>query len=555
MDTMTLNEEQYGDHAVMVGGMSPFTVGHQSVVHQMHRGKHTSVNVYTTQSTSRPIPAEKKVGYISKAVPQKTNVASTVTPLHALSHMYSEGKRGHVTFYGGSDRADIASRLKTYNGKSGAHGYYKFDSITFKQVGAERSEKAQGMAGVSGSKARASKSPEELKQYIPKELHKDATNIYNDINKPKEKKPIRESYLADEVFNLLDDVKTKDGKVGYIVYKGSNYVTLQLEDNKTVKAWIYEIEDIKLSKLLVKENTVKNQNKNKPDYSLISFKIKEQKIPALLMPSKKIIEESGQIQYSDYRTKNFDICPSAKKLMDKLIDRKDLNPKYVKQTIMSLDKMFGLEKLAKTEKATSTEIHDFTMYASIAHDTLNLLGIKDDEIEFIIDHYKIYSKLIKHHDASLSDEPFSHTVVSHVGEIDEWAEPQSDRFVKLGRAEPGRFKKVVAADKETRFNPDTGKFYKVPAGVIISKGHTKTKDSEEDDMKTVKEGIDKSMGPGIEPDKPVGLVSFTKFNELIGRHKAEYTTDAQASQDEKELMGRKTSQTSHAKKRIQMGLD
>ena len=197
MDTMKLNEEQYGDHAVMVGGMSPFTTGHQSVVHQMHRGKHTSVNVYTTQATTRPIPAVKKVGYISKAVPQNTNVSSTVTPLHALSHMYSEGKRGHVTFYGGSDRANIAERLRTYNGKQGGHGFYKFDSIIFKQVGQERSDKAQGLAGVSGSKARASKSPEELKKFIPKELHKDAVLIFNDINAPKEKKKIS------KFFNLI----------------------------------------------------------------------------------------------------------------------------------------------------------------------------------------------------------------------------------------------------------------------------------------------------------------------------------------------------------------
>jgi len=555
MGTMTLNEEQYGDHAVMVGGMSPFTTGHQSVVHQMHRGKHTSVNVYTTQATTRPIPAVKKVGYISKAVPQNTNVASTVTPLHALSHMYSEGKRGHVTFYGGSDRANIAERLRTYNGKQGGHGYYKFDSITFKQVGQERSDKAEGLAGVSGSKARASKSPEELKNYIPKELHKDATNIFNDINAPKEKKPIRESYLTNDLFNLLDDVRLKDGKVGYIVYKGSNYITVQLENKQTVKAWIYEIEDCRLSKTFVKENTPKIETKAKPDFTL-NTKIKEQKIPALLIPSKKILEESGQLVYQDYKTKNFEICPVAQEFVRNLIERKDLNPKYIKQAIMSLDKMFGLEKSALTEKATSTDIHDFTMYASIAHDTFNLLGIQDKEIMFIIDHYKKYANLIK--DSSLSDRPFAHVVTSHIGEIDEWApmmkdDPDSkDRFIKKGRATPGMFKKVMSADYQVKFSPESGKFYKTK-GLVISKGHRKMED--EDDMKTVKEGIDKVMGPGVEPDKPVGLVSFIKFNELIGRHKLEYTTDAQATDDEKKLTATKTPHSVVAKKRIQMGLD
>ena len=62
------------------------------------------------------------------------------------------------------------------------------------------------------------------------------------------------------------------------------------------------------------------------------------------------------------------------------------------------------------------------------------------------------------------------------------------------------------------------------------------------------------MGPGIEPDKPIGLVSFSKFNELIGRHKLEYTNDAQATDNEKTMVGVKTNQSVTAKKREQMGI-
>jgi len=537
MDTMTLNEEDYGDHAVTVGGFSPFTVGHQSVVQQMHRGKHSSVNVFTTRATSRPIPADRKVGYISKAVPANTSVDSTVTPLHALSQMYSQGKRGHVTFYGGSDRAGLIERLKTYNGKKTDHGYYKFDSITFKQVGGERSDQSQGLSGVSGSKARKSKSPDELKSYLPSELHKDATKIFNDINAPKEKKSLRESYLSHDVFNLLDVIKTKEGKQGYIVYRGSNYVTIQLENNITVKSWIYEIEDVKQHVSIFKEE--------KPDY-VIKHNHKN-KLPALLIPSKELIESSGQLVYLDYKTKHFDMCPTASKLMKQLFDSKDLNPKYVKQAMMALDKMFGLEKLAETQIPTSTEIHDFTMYASIAHDTFNLLGIQDKDIQFIIDHYKKFAKLIKHHDSSLADEPFAHTVVSHGGELDE-------AFLQKGRAKAGMFKKITSADYKIKINKRTGKPYKVK-NVIIAKGHKKIEDKEEDMSKSVKEGIDKPMGPGIEADKPVGLVSFASFNKIIGRHKLEYTTDAQATEDEKAIVGKKTQHNVQAKKRMQMGLD
>lgn len=172
-----------GDHGVVIGGFSPFTSGHNSVVDQMKKGKHSSVNVFTTEATSRPIPVANKVGYIQRATGPGVNVASTKTPFHALSQMYAAGKRGSVTLYGGSDRAGIADQLKKYRGIQGPHGFYDFD-IKFKQVGADRDPNAAGLAGVSGTKARASKSPEELKQYLPKASHPEAENIYNDINTP-----------------------------------------------------------------------------------------------------------------------------------------------------------------------------------------------------------------------------------------------------------------------------------------------------------------------------------------------------------------------------------
>jgi len=176
-----LKEEAEDTHHVMVGGFSPFTTGHHAVAKNMEKsgGK---AHIYTTQSTKRPISADKKVEYIKKAVGKNTSVHSTVSPHHALSHLYQSGARGHVVFHGGSDRSEIADRLAQYNGKEGKHGYYKFKSITFKQTGGERKEGAKGIAGVSGSLARKAKSPEELKKYLPKELHPHAAEIHKQIN-------------------------------------------------------------------------------------------------------------------------------------------------------------------------------------------------------------------------------------------------------------------------------------------------------------------------------------------------------------------------------------
>lgn len=577
---MASNESKHGDHAFAIGGFSPFTLGHQAVAREMQKNHHASVNLYTTKATTRPIPADKKVEYIKKAVAPSTHVGATVTPLHALSDMHSRGLRGEVTFYGGSDRKPIADRLRQYNGKEGPHGYYKFDAIHFKQVGGERKEGASGLAGVSGTAARASKSPEELKKFIPKELHKHATEIFNHIqDKTSQKKPIRERYLNEELFNLLDIVQTKDGQVGEIVYRGSNYVTIQLPNEQITKSWIYEIKQLNTFNIpnqIVKDLlSTKVQETPKVNYKL---KLNEKKIPALLIPSKNLLEEMGEISFDGYTTKHYDICPSAYQHIKKLVERKDLNPKYVKQAVMALDKMFALEKLAEKEKsATSEQVHDFSMYASIAHDTLNLLGIPDSDIKYIQDHYIRYSKLIRHHDYSIGDEPSSHTVMSHQGEIDEWVDPTQDqgRFVQRGRASPGMFKKVTSADYEVRTSPD-GRKYKVKKQ-IISKGHQKidNKDQgqasappfaglsgmyeQERKMKIRKENyetpISNQTHDTTKPGNRVGVLPFGEFIKTVDVVPVK-RVPIEGDQDNRQINNAgKTTHVKTAQKMKQMGLD
>ena len=181
MERPPLKEEQEETHHITVGGFSPFTKGHHEVVKSMQKAGGKS-HVYTTQATSRPISAEKKVGYIKKVVGDDTNVHHTKNPFTALSHLHSSGARGHVVFHGGSDRAGIVDNLKKHNNKEGAHGFYNFKSISFKQTGGERSADSKGLAGISGTKARSAKSPQELKKYLPKALHPHAAEIHKDIN-------------------------------------------------------------------------------------------------------------------------------------------------------------------------------------------------------------------------------------------------------------------------------------------------------------------------------------------------------------------------------------
>jgi len=574
---MAINESKHEDHAFAIGGFSPFTLGHQAVAREMQKGKHASVSVYTTKATTRPIPVDKKVEYIKKSVAPSIHVGATVTPLHALSDMHSRGLRGSVTFYGGSDRKPIVDRLKQYNGKEGGHGYYKFDAIHFKQVGGERKEGASGLAGISGTAARASKSPEELKKFIPKELHKHATEIFNHIqDKTSQKKPIRERYINEELFNLLDTVETKEGHIGEIVYRGSNYVTIQLPNNQTVKSWIYEIKESKQNKIVI-ENTLPAEKENT---YVVRYRHKiNEKIPALLLPSKKLIEEMGQVKYDDYTTKNLEIDKTAGRLLKSISTRNDLNPKYVKQAIMAVDKMFDIEKQAAKGKIPPEKVHDFTMYASIAHDTLNLLGYQDKEIMFVQKHYIDFSKNVDEDDADLQDDAPGHLVGIHGGgEIDEWTAPEENRFIQKGRASPGMFKKISTADYETRTSPD-GKTYKVKKQ-IISKGHQKIDDKDKSNVQPfvgmyeekMKFNYDKPIKnlthDTTKPDNRVGLVPFSDFlkmkldqkNKVFGTEiggssiQQPPPTSNQTNSKSLDLIS-KTKQAKTAAKRIQMGLD
>jgi hypothetical protein len=177
--------EKPNSHGVIIGGFSPYTIAHHSVVNTMQNAGHDSNNVFVTKSTGRPIPIENKIDDIKNATGPNVNVSPTVTPFHALRDMWNSGKRGSVTIYGGSDRKPMADRLRDYKDVEGEHGF----DVHFHQVGGERKSGAQGMDGVSGTAARAAKSPEELKKVLPPANYDRAERIFNDINTPQEIKP------------------------------------------------------------------------------------------------------------------------------------------------------------------------------------------------------------------------------------------------------------------------------------------------------------------------------------------------------------------------------
>jgi hypothetical protein len=106
------------------------------------------------------------------------------------------------------------------------------------------------------------------------------------------KKPVREQYLAGEIFKIGAIVEAK-GKVGKISFRGSNYVTVALQEGNTVKCWLEDVREIEFAKTIV---TFKN------------------KIPVLLMTEqqkKDLGIVSNQLEFDGIQTNHFDMCQSA----------------------------------------------------------------------------------------------------------------------------------------------------------------------------------------------------------------------------------------------------
>ena len=572
--------------SLIFGRMNPPTrEGHAKGIQQvLDHAEKTGGTPYVFVSHSHdnkknPVHPDLKASAIKHEFPE-ANVQTTNKESPSVIHILKNLNKKHneIHLFAGSDRTEeYHNLLHKYNNKE-----YNYKKIVIHSIGQRDPDGESSEGSITSGTAARQAAMADPKRFHAGVLgtpgHKD--EMIRQIRAAamaKTSKNLREQFINNEIFNLHDYVVNKKGQYGEIVYKNSNYVTIQLENNETVKSWIYEIEQ---TEFRLKRSTSQQPIKEKIDGPRYTFHFKqkamEQKIPALLRPTKAMMEQCSQIKFEDYTSKNFDACPKAYVHMKKVIARKDLNPKYVKQAIMALDKMFAIEKEAAVKKsATSEEIHDFSMYASVAHDTLNLLGYQDRDIVYIQDHYVIFSKLIGHHDYSLSDEPGSHTVTGHIGDIDEWADPEQNRFVQAGRARPGMFKKITTADYETRTDSG-GKKYKVKKS-IISKGHKMIdkdgKDNEpsgvppfaglsgmyENEMKTRKESYDTAIqNTTFDPTKPDTKTGVLPFGEFLKLSQNVPVKRAPLEGDTETPPEPKASKSMHAKtagKRIQMGLD
>lgn len=350
--------EEKGKTAVFTYGRNnPPTIGHEKLfdktmeVANQHGAKAHIFTSHSQDGKKNPLSGEHKVKLIQHAYPQAHVAAShkaMPSLFHIASHLHDQGHH-HLVMVAGSDRVkEYQDSLNKYNGVRGPHGYYNFKSIKVVSAG-QRDPDQEGAAGMSGTKLRAHASAgnkEKFKSGLMSKLsdeHKD--EVYhatrkamgvNEIYDPhlkiskyqwgekegtdhmkkmtpgqltpaltKTKKTIREQYVSGEIFKLGQLVETSQGR-GFVVFRGSNYLTVELKTGSVIKTWLEDVREA------VEPIT----------FTPYRRKIKEQKIPVLLMSQEQrqeLFEETSQLEFDGIQTKNFDMCADAYKLFRSMI--------------------------------------------------------------------------------------------------------------------------------------------------------------------------------------------------------------------------------------------
>lgn len=502
------------------GRMNPVTIGHQKMVEagqKLAQRLNADYELSITHShdpKKNPLNVEQKLKHVKRAFPKvKVTATSKEMPsfLHQAKRLHQAGYQ-HLVMVAGSDRVqEYHDTLHKYNGHP---DFYNFKSIRVPNakemhklagVSLERDPDSEGAEGMSASKMRthaAANDYPEFRKGVPAHFSDaQARELYNDVRQGqvrKENRELRHLYINGEIYNLGDRVITENGKAE-IVYRGSTYVTLQIEDHTTEKYWIADLEERSgqyytktgkakqnptnpsgLSKkysgelshatqVARRQHFKKNAAKSSSDPSAYEpapgdaeaetklskytkryqerFRMREQNIPIILMTSSQrrmMREAAEQLTYMGYTTSNLDLCPGAVATLKKVTGNAELNPVFVSKAVKATDAMLGVERDALDTKFASQElVHDFTMYMSIAHDTLNLLGIADDELDWMINHLKTMSDLSMHRDSSFANEPIAHVPVFGAGEVEESMNPKthSVQAILLHRADGKTAKK------------------------------------------------------------------------------------------------------------------
>jgi len=251
------------------GRLNPPTIGHGKLLDALSQkaGKNNyfAFLSQTQDSKKNPLDYTSKVRHVRKMFPRHARRVlinkKVRTAFDASAYLYDKGYRS-VVFVAGSDRVlEFETLLNKYNGVKGAHGFYNFKSISVVSAG-ERDPDAEGVSGMSASKMRKFASENDFSSFnqgLPTTMaNKDAKKLFIDVRSGlglKEntvfKRHIelesvskeREQFVQGKLFEIGDTVIIKESdEMGIITHFGTNYLVVELDENRTVKKWLNAVE-------------------------------------------------------------------------------------------------------------------------------------------------------------------------------------------------------------------------------------------------------------------------------------------------------------------------
>jgi hypothetical protein len=252
------------------GRMNPPTIGHEKLLDKLSAtaGK-SPYFVFLSQSQDakkNPLSYAEKVKHVRKMFPRHARRViinkQVRTPFDAASYIYDQGLTSLVMVVGSDRVREFETLLNKYNGEKGRHGYFNFKTIKVVSAGA-RDPDAEGVDGMSASKLRGFASSNDFTQFaqgLGSLSNKDAKKLFIDVRsgmgikeetvfaRHVELEPVsetREKFVKGELFELGDQVIVKESdEVGTITHLGSNYVIVQLREDKVVRKWLDAVEKI-----------------------------------------------------------------------------------------------------------------------------------------------------------------------------------------------------------------------------------------------------------------------------------------------------------------------
>jgi len=378
---------------ILFGRMNPITSGHEENVEAAHKiaQKHGAdlhvIASHSQDAKKNPLTAEHKLKHLKRAFGHlsntevKTSSKEAPTILHHAAQAHAAGVK-HLIIAGGGDRAASYHKLlHDYNGVKGkAHGHYKFDKISIENTG----ERKAGVSGTDMRKHASSGNYDKFKAGLPSKIrsnNKHSQELYQHVRSGMgvHEDFVREDYVAGRVLKIGESVvDTHTGMTGKIVYRGPTYVTLQLDENLSVKRWLGEVDAL-------------TESEHHTDAPMITgFK------DYLGLPADVV----------DAQMSRLTACPEAMDKFKNLLEDPLKDAGLVYSALDSTAKYLAIETFAakNLDSINDHSISEFNHQVRSAAQKLHVLGVLPDHETYIQQHIETMNDLIHRHELAQADQ-------------------------------------------------------------------------------------------------------------------------------------------------------